>query len=547
MIGAVPLLIYAALCLACFGVPSSWTQYYFANGDSDAFAYIWFLNWWPYALTHHLNPVITSFMWSPGGYNLGWAASVPFAAFLTAPLTLTAGPVLSFNIISMTSPVLSAWSAFLLARHLTKDWPAALLAGYLFGFSSYELGHMIAHLNLETIWLIPIILLLCARRLEGSLTRRGFIILTLLALLCQLGLSLEILASAALFLAATWLVLLAISEPARRRPLLVTGLEWLAALALMIVAAAPFFFDLFIGAADLPAQLNDPAVFSTDPLNFIVPTAITRLGSDMFSGIAAHFTGALPGQGAYLGIPLILIIALGLYEARATRTGRVLMAMTGLTSVCSLGPVLHFGSALPRIALPWALVTHLPLLKSLLPNRFSMYVALCAALISARWLSAARGPVRLIRFASAIVAAFILWPNAAVFTWTQVPYAGFFAPRNIAHEIGPGRNVIILPFGANGPGALWQVQSGMAFTQSGGYLGYVPHHEALSQVADDLVNGNADVDLAGSLPAYCARHDVDDILIGPDAEPPLVSAVMAQHWPQRFENGFTIVQVPAPH
>jgi hypothetical protein len=543
-IGAVPLLIYMGLCLGCFGVPGSWTRDYFGGGDSDAFAFVWFLNWWPYAVIHHLNPFITDFAWFPAGYNLSWTSSAPFAALLAAPITLTAGPVLSFNVITMTSPVLSAWSAFLLARYLTKDWQAALLGGYFFGFSSYEIGHMMGHLNLEMIWLIPIILLLCAARTETALTRCEFTILTALALLCQLGLSLEILASACLFLSITWLVLMACSNSTGRWRLAMTGLEFLAAFGLMVAAGAPLFYYLIKGISDVPAQLNDPSVFSTDPLNFIVPTAISRLGSTEFSGVSATFTGALPGQGAYLGIPLIAIMVLGMVSARRSRAGRALMLMTVLAAVFSLGPWLHWGATRTDVALPWALLSRLPVMGNMLPNRFSMYVALGAALASAGWLAAASGRSRLIRFAIAVGAVFTLWPNAVIFPWTMVPEVAFFDPGNIRNVLGAGKNVLILPFGADGAGALWQVQSGMAFTQTGGYLGYIPRHEAASKVVDDLINGEAEVDFAGAIPGFCARHRVDDILVGPGAEPALLAAVEAQHWPQSLDDGFTIVHVP---
>ena len=43
------------------------------GGDQESF--IWFIYWWPYAITHGLNPFITHYVWSPNGDNLTWATS----------------------------------------------------------------------------------------------------------------------------------------------------------------------------------------------------------------------------------------------------------------------------------------------------------------------------------------------------------------------------------------------------------------------------------------------------------------------------------------
>jgi hypothetical protein len=49
---------------------------------------------------------------------------------------------------------------YLLGRYLTRDTLASLIGGYLFGFSSYELGEMPGHLNLDTIFVVPLVVLL---------------------------------------------------------------------------------------------------------------------------------------------------------------------------------------------------------------------------------------------------------------------------------------------------------------------------------------------------------------------------------------------------
>ena len=134
-------LIYLLLSLLYFGTVGDYGHMYFGYG-LDPIQFIWFLNWWPWAIAHGLNPFISYYVWYPHGFNLTWATSMPLAALLMWPLTWLAGAVVSYNVLSLVAPALSAWTGFLLARYLTRDTLASFIGGYLFGFSSYELGEM---------------------------------------------------------------------------------------------------------------------------------------------------------------------------------------------------------------------------------------------------------------------------------------------------------------------------------------------------------------------------------------------------------------------
>ncbi len=43
----------------------------------DANFYIWAISWWPYAITHGLNPLFSHQIMAPGGVNLAWATTTP--------------------------------------------------------------------------------------------------------------------------------------------------------------------------------------------------------------------------------------------------------------------------------------------------------------------------------------------------------------------------------------------------------------------------------------------------------------------------------------
>jgi len=62
---------------------------------------------------------------------------------------------------------------------------------------------------------------------------------------------------------------------------------------------------------------------------------------------------------------------------------------------------------------------------------------------------------------------------------------------------------------------IWQWQSGMRFTQSGGYVGSVPRSESLWPVVGNLFAGTGGPKFKNDLSAYCVTHQVSAILIGP--------------------------------
>ncbi|HKX18883.1 MAG TPA: hypothetical protein VJT33_12800, partial [bacterium] len=46
----------------------------------DPLSFMWFLEWFPYALSHHLDPFLTNWLLSYSGVNLAWNTAVPFVS-----------------------------------------------------------------------------------------------------------------------------------------------------------------------------------------------------------------------------------------------------------------------------------------------------------------------------------------------------------------------------------------------------------------------------------------------------------------------------------
>lgn len=541
------LILYALLAFFWFGSRGSWTARYLGEGN-DPVQFMWFLKWWPFAIGKGIDPFWTRYVWYPHGFDLVWATSVPMLALLAAPLTAAKGAVFSFNVISVLSPALSAWTGYLLARDVTRDDIASLFAGFFFGFSAYELGQLLGHLNLDAIFLIPLIVLAVLRRFRGALSRRRFVALATLGLFVELGISMEIVASFCTLGAIVWAVFWFCGPREDRQRLWRLAIDIVIAGCCLAILSLPYAVYLVLGASTAPDTINPTTIFSANLLNYALPTWPERFGYGLAHPISAHFSGNPSEQGAYLGLPLIAILLASAWQFRKNRRIRALLVSILALVLASLGPVLHVTGRPTGIPLPWALAQHLPLIRSALPTRFTMFIALAAGLAAALWVAAGSGAGRVARIAAAFVACLLLIPNPLAYAWHKVPVAPMLTKPAIAKLLGPKPNLVVLPFAYAGPGMGWQLGANMAFTQSGGYVGFFPRHAGRWIAVHDLIVGKPSADFANGMTAFCATHRVTAILLTPGTPPSLAHAVLALGWPATrlpdMTPDVTIVRVP---
>jgi len=118
-------------------------------------------------------------------------------------------------------------------------------------------------------------------------------------------------------------------------------------------------------------------------MNFFVPTNITKFAPKSALAVAAHFSGNGSEQGAYVGIPFLLIMLLALFFAY--RRGVTWVGLTGFLAagVLSLGPTLHVAGHDTRFRLPMDLLAKIGPFKNVLPDRFASVMTLFAGLLIA--------------------------------------------------------------------------------------------------------------------------------------------------------------------
>jgi hypothetical protein len=348
----------------------------------------WFLAWTPYALLHGHNPFFTTQLNYPTGVNLASNTLMPLMGLLAAPFTLTIGPVGALIVMLRLSFALSATSMFLVLRIWTKWWPAAFIGGLLYGFSPYMMGQGFGHVNLLFVPFPPLFLalgyeLLVRRRWP---VRRTGLLAGLVAGLEYLTSS-EVLATTAL-MALIGVALLALRRPTEVRRAVgpvVQAMAW-GLLPFVILAGFPIY-ESFFGPGHLGGPPQPVQVLSSDhsfPLGLVLPSAGQRFARASWVTFAARsgLTGGAE-NGSYLGLPMVaLLVALAIWTRREGVV-RFAAVMGAAGFVLSLGPRLLIGTHVTFVRLPYDIVVHLPLLSDEVPDRYSLYLQLFAALIVA--------------------------------------------------------------------------------------------------------------------------------------------------------------------
>jgi hypothetical protein len=366
-------------------------------------------------------------------------------------------------------PALAAWTAFLLCRHLTRRlWPS-LAGGYLFGFSSYMLGQEQGHMQVSSVFLVPLAALVVLRFVQGELSARALVVRLGPLLALQLLFATEIAFTLTLALVCGLLLGFAFA-PASRQRIGRSLAPLTASYALAALLTAPFLYYLLTGFQT--DAVHPPQDYITDLLNFAVPTRLSLAGRGWAGSIARNFPGNDSEQGAYLGVPTLLIAALFVWTQRRTARGRVLTASLAIGVLAALGSKLTIDGH-RSISLPWEHLGYLPLFDNVLVERLSVYISLVAALMVALWAAGrSRGPLRLVLTALAVLA---IVPDPNVRTWsTGYSVPPFFTDSAFRSCIAEGENILPLPVNYNGNADLWQVASGFRFTMAGGYVSATP-------------------------------------------------------------------------
>jgi hypothetical protein len=470
----------------------------------DANFYIWAISWWPYAITHGLNPLFTHQIMAPAGVNLAWATTTPTVSLLMWPITATAGPIAAFNLTLILAPPASAWATFILARRLTgKFWPA-LLAGFVFGFCAYEITHEASgQPNLTVTLLIPLIAYLVLRWWDGSLGRRGFLIWMALALAAEFYTFLEAFADLTMVAVIALIIGYVVAAPDARPKVVRLAVDSVIAYAVSIVLAAPY---LYAALANKPKSFHTPVPqFWVDLAGVVVPRSNRLLGMSWLAPTAGHdITPSI-----YVGVPLLVLFALVAVFHWSNRLVRLLVPLYVVIFLLALGPKLLIDGK-QVVTLPWGYIWNLPLLDSAESQRLMDFGQLVLALLLAIWLAhVTKSKVALAaRWGLAVLSLAAIFANVPTFAsvvnpgkprpnqWVQAlpnqplsdQIPSFFTAGTYKKYIKPGETVVVVSHRGNA-GMLFQAYTGFYFNIAGGFINAsLSHVDALPDPVENLTH-----------------------------------------------------------
>jgi hypothetical protein len=524
--------------IAAFGAYAAWSVVLFGrgvvaapdarvvgDGGSDKTISMWALEWWPHALLHGRDPFSADVVWAPHGMDLAWIVGIPGAAYAAAPLTYLTSPVVAYNVLALLAPASAAWGAFLLARWVTAaPWPA-FLCGLLFGFSSYEISHTLGHLHLTLVVAIPLSALLVLRRAAGEITRTRYLLALTAVLAAQFLVSTEIflmlVGVGVLALALAWWIL----DSGRRATLRRTAAETVLALGLTGVVVAPYLVHAFLLTGPSWAPTRSPFEATADLANVVVPRRWTWIQPPGADEIARRFTANPVESTAYLGLPLVAVVALFALRRGRSQSQRLLLALLAVLFVFSLGPWVRVAGT-TVLAGPGQLFARVPVTESALPVRLTVFVSLLAALVCAIWLAERRTSI--FRWSLAVLSVVALLPTPSTAFWTaEVERACFFADGHAQRLFRPDDVLLVLPYGRAGWSMLWQAEADFGYRTAGGRLGNLPPDEQrwlpLLRV---LAGAEPSKTAADQLRPFLDEHDVDAIVVVPTRTRPSPRALV---------------------
>ncbi len=463
-------------------------------GCGDVSQSAWFLQWAPFALGHGLNPFATDWINYPVGANLAISAQGFLYGILLFPVTALLDAFASYNLLIWAAFTCSATSMFWVVRRHSHRAAPALVAGLFYGFSPYMVGAGLAHLNLVFVPFPPIILDALYELIVRRARSQRWSAVLAVSVVMQYMMSSEVLATTAL-VAILGLALLAVTHRREIGPSIrASAAPLVLAIAVVIPCLAyPVWYSVR-GPEHLVAPIHAwRNQFHADLLGLVLPTIGQKLYPQQISRAGTSLLqGAWYENGSYLGIPLLLVVALITWRLWSDRWIRFAALMAAVAWLLSLGPFLTIDGHTTSIPLPFDLLRSVPLVDNILPSRIALYSDLCVALILAigvdaaiDWLTARRrlgrgfGWPRRTWLASASLASLgLLSALSLVPAW---PYASGVAPlpnavpvffRSRAAEVIPSGSVVLAypyPLMTDNEAMEWQVLARMRFKLVGGY------------------------------------------------------------------------------
>ncbi len=342
----------------------AWQQLtaFHAVGDTgDPLFSVWRLSWVAHQLPRDPVRLFDANIFFPEPRTLAYSDAMLATALMAAPLLwLGVHQLVVYNTVLLLSFAASGVAMYALAKELTGNRPAALVAGVAFAFYPFRFEHY-SHLELQVTFWMPLALLMMHRTVTSGRVRDGVVtglmvaLQTLSSLYCGLFLL--------VVMAVVWVSVRGWRTPANRRLA-----PWLAAAAVVVVMVLPVAVPYLQNRGQLGERPDwEARIYSATPRSYLVAHVRSRLYAKVLDGPRTPEASLFPG---------IAVVALALAGAwpRLTRTRAAYAVALLVAFDGSLG--------LNGIVFPTLRDYVLPFRGLRVPARFSMLVGLSLSVLA---------------------------------------------------------------------------------------------------------------------------------------------------------------------
>jgi hypothetical protein len=352
-------------------------------GGTDAYWYLWNFWWFDKAVVGmHVNPLLHNPMFFyPKGLLMAITELSPYNSFISIPLQELFGSIAAYNLLLISSFILSGYGMFLLVRYLISDSYASFISGIIYSFSSYHFVEAFGisadrpqgHLNLATMQWIPLYVL-CLLKLVKDPNPKN-------ALLCALFFFLSSMATwqyMGFLVLFTGLYILYLLRSERKRLTKDFAVYFGLSIFLTFMLLFPLAYPILSQSLRVDYMSSDIATiayFSADLMDFIIPGQLNPVfgryslefheslfqksllyGYPSFWFYDCNFLGWTATALALYYIIIIRRIGLGLYS---NITNLFIKASKIRKKDLVLLPVLFFGAILPLYILSGGIETYI--------------------------------------------------------------------------------------------------------------------------------------------------------------------------------------------
>jgi hypothetical protein len=320
------------------------------GGNSDAYSAVWLLWWFKHALFDlHVSPLFCDYLAFPIGFDYTYlpALVIPILEGLALQV-LGASPMLAYNLIMLSTFVLSGFFAYLLCYRLTNNRAASFIGGLVFAFSPYHQFRTYGHIGLAHIQFLPLFALVFLIAIEKKTAWRYWVLAGILIGingLCDWSYF-----GYCLVFATLWLGL----DVLRKRTVsgeTVAGTIAMAIGALLIVGVPLWLIFDGMGKGELlPSPSSESIAYSADLMSYFVPQltssfiAVT-IGSNWLYSVYYSRLQFAESNLLFMGYSVIALCCFAITRNYRKLEPWILIGFVSM--ILSLGPVLHvYGSVL---------------------------------------------------------------------------------------------------------------------------------------------------------------------------------------------------------